>query len=184
MLAQEAERMGAGRAVRPADALAATSRVEELFAGQPQPGEVKPQVVKRVFEALAERLENLQPPDTFYEKLSEELKDLNAQAEFEELIRYMTGRDPLSGKPLQPGEGVRCMALLYSGPKALSVIRKRLKELREVYGQNVLQNRAHASDPAEDPQKEMAVLGMPTAPLGESRPCDVEKVVTEFYGSE
>ncbi len=184
LLAQEAERMGAGRAVKPADALAATGRVEELFGGQPQPGEVKPQVVKRIFAALAERLENLQPPDSLYEKLSEEIKDLNAQAEFEELIRYMTGKDPVSGKPLQPGEGVRCMALLYSGPKALSVIRKRLKELREVYGQNVLQNRAHASDPAEDPQKEMAVLGMPTAPQGETRPCDVEKVVNEFYGPE
>ena len=74
------------------------------------------------------------------------------------------------------------MALLYSGPNALGVIRKRLKELREVYGQNVLQNRAHASDPDEDPAREMEVLGMPTATRQESRPCDVEKVVNEFYG--
>lgn len=74
------------------------------------------------------------------------------------------------------------MAILYSGRNALSVIRKRLKELREVYGQDLLKNRAHASDPEEDPLKEMAVLGMPTAPQGESKPCDVDKVVTEFYG--
>jgi len=76
------------------------------------------------------------------------------------------------------------MALLYSGRNALSVVRKRLKELREVYGQNVLQNRAHASDPEEDPEREMDVLGMPTSRRGESRPCDVEQVVDEFYGPE
>jgi nucleoside diphosphate kinase len=185
MLAQEAvERMGADplTACVPVSALAATRRVEELFAGEPAPGEVKPQVVKRIFEVLAARLHDLQPPESFYDGLAEELKDVNAQAEFEELIRYMTGKEPTTGKPSQPGEGTQCMALLYSGPKALSVIRKRLKELRAVYGQNVLQNRAHASDPAEDPVKEMAVLGMPTGPQGEGRPCDVEKVVNEFYG--
>jgi hypothetical protein len=74
------------------------------------------------------------------------------------------------------------MAILYSGASALSVTRKRLKELREVYGQNVLQNRAHASDPEEDPVKETSVLGMPNAPEGESRPCDVERLVDEFFG--
>ena len=57
----------------------------------------------------------------------------------------------------------------------------RLKELRKVYGRNVLQNRAHASDPEEDPIREMSVLGMPAAPEGEERPCDLERVVTDFY---
>jgi len=74
------------------------------------------------------------------------------------------------------------MAILYSGENALSVIRKRLKELRAVYGTNLLQNRAHASDPEEFPEKEREVLGMPASANGESRPCDVESVVEEFYG--
>lgn len=75
------------------------------------------------------------------------------------------------------------MAILYSGPDAMNLIRKRLKELRAVYGTNVLQNRAHASDPEEDPVREREVLGMPASPGGESRPCDVEVAVDEFYGS-
>ncbi len=185
MLAQEAvERLGADPdvALRPANALAAAKKVEDLYGGEPAPGEVKPHVVARLFELLGERLADLQPAETLYEELAEELKELNARAEFDQLIRYMTGKDPATGEPLQPGEETRCMAILYSGRDALSVIRKRLKELREVYGQDVLKNRAHASDPEEDPLKEMAVLGMPTAPQGESKPCDVDKVVTEFYG--
>ncbi|MHC5033717.1 MAG: hypothetical protein ACYTFZ_01610 [Planctomycetota bacterium] len=187
MIAHQAvERLGADPQVafQPAHALAATREAEDFLRGEPAPGEAKPQVVERIFEVLAERLEDLQPPEALYDELAEELKDLNARAEFDELIRYMTGKDPDTGEPLEPGEETRCMAILYSGPNALSVIRKRLKELRAVYGQNVLQNRAHASDPEEDPISEMAILGMPTAPQGESRPCDVEKVVTEFYGPE
>jgi len=185
LLAQEAvERMQAdpAEALKPANALAAARRVERLFGVGRAPGEVKPRVVERIFDGLAERLSDLDPPGSVYEELAEDLKGLNAQAEFDELIRYMTGKDPATGEPVEPGREARCMALLYSGPGALSVIRKRLKELREVYGQNVLQNRAHASDPDEDPAKEMEVLGMPTAPGGESRPCDVERVVNEFYG--
>ena len=187
MVAQEAvDRLGAEPAVafRPANALAAARRLEARLAGEQAPGEVKPPIVDRVFEELAARLQDLQPPDGLYGQLAEELKEMNARAEFDELIRYMTGKDPATGCPLQAGEETHCMAILYSGPKALSVIRKRLKELREVYGQNVLRNRAHASDPAEDPLKEMEVLGMPCSPQGETRPCDVERVVSDFYGPD
>jgi len=172
------------RAFDPARALRAARRLEEAFPAQEGPGQVKPEVVARIYQHLEARLEDLEPPERFYDQLAEELKQDNAVAEFNELIRYMTGKDPQTGRPLREGEETRCMALLYSGANALSVIRRRLKELRAVYGQNVLQNRAHASDPEEAPEKEMEVLGMPTAPQGESRPCDVERVVTDCYGPE
>ena len=187
LLAEQAvSHLGADAAValRPANALAAARRMEGQAAAAPPPGEVKAAVVERIYDLLAEKLTDLEPPDAFYDEVSEELKDLNARAEFDELIRYMTGKDPATDRPLRPGEQTLCMAILYSGENALSVIRKRLKELRVVYGQNVLQNRAHASDPEEDPVKERVVLGMPGAPGGESRPCDVEQVVTEFFGPE
>jgi len=187
MLAREAvASLGADPAValKPANALAVAGKTEALPFDASHPGQVKPPVVARLYELLAQRLTDLEPPESLYDELAEELKDQHARAEFDELIRYMTGKDPTTGRPVQPGEQTLCMAILYSGENALSVIRKRLKELREVYGQNVLQNRAHASDPEEDPQKEMAVLGMPAAPEGESRPCDLERVVTEFYGPE
>ncbi len=187
MLAEQAvERMGAdpSRAFQPEQALRAAARAEELFCPAPGPGQVKPAVVRRIYQELERRLEDLSPPQSLYQELAEDLKDENARAEFDELIRYMTGKDPQTGEPLNTGEEHRCMALLYSGPDALSVIRKRLKELREVYGQNVLQNRAHASDPEEDPRKEMRVVGIPTAWQEESRPCDVQRVVDEFLSSE
>ncbi len=171
-------------ALQPAGALRAVRQAEEMLGGEPGVGDVKPHVVDRIYELLADRLEDLDPPDALYDELAEELADVNAHAEFQELIRYMTGKDPETGLPLSPGEETRCMALLYSGPDALATTRRRLKELREVYGQNILQNRAHASDPEEDPPKEMAILGMPTAPRGESRPCDVQRVVDEFYGPQ
>lgn len=187
LLAQQAvEQMAAdaGTAFDPQNALAAAERAEDLFCREPEPGEVKPPVVARIYEELRRRLTDLDPPEEMYDRLTEDLKDLNARAEFNELIRYMTGKDPETREPLDPDEETHCMALLYSGPDALPVIRTRLKELREVYGRNVLQNRAHASDPDEDPEKELEVLGMPAGPGGESKPCDVERVVTQFYGPE
>jgi len=186
LLANEAvQRLGADpkKAFELAGAVAVAERMEQRLKVE-EPGEVRPEVVRRIAEELRARGGNLQPSASLYEEIAEKLKDVNAQAEFNGLIRYMTGHDPVTGRPVREGEETRCMALLYSGPNALSVIRKRLKELREVYGQNVLQNRAHASDPEEDPLKEMSILGMPTAPEGESRPCDVERIVNEVYGPQ
>jgi nucleoside diphosphate kinase len=179
-------RLGADAAAarRPRNALEAVRHMEGLFSGEPSPGEVKPPVLVRIYEELAERLTDLEPPDSVYDQLSEDLKDVNAEAEFNELIRYMTGKDPQTRQPIEPGAQAQCMAILYSGRDALSVIRKRLKQLRAVYGTNVLQNRAHASDPEEFPEKEREVLGMPASASGESRPCDVERVVAEFYGPQ
>jgi len=186
-LSEEAvARLGADAATarQPRNALEAVRCMEGLFAGEPSPGEVKPPVLARIYEELARRLTDLEPADSVYEQLSEDLKDVNAEAEFNELIRYMTGKDPVTREPTEPDQETRCMAILYSGRDALSVIRKRLKQLRVVYGTNVLQNRAHASDPEEFPEKEREVLGMPASASGESRPCDVERAVNEFYGPQ
>ena len=183
-----APELGADRAqaLDPRRAVAAEKRAQTIFrqAGQDEPGEVKAPVEEAIYRILLDRLEDLTPADTFYQDVAEELKQLNAQTEFGELIRYMTGMDPVTGEPIDNGPPSMCMALLYSGRDGLNVIRRRLKELREIYGRNILQNRAHASDPEEDPVKEAEVVGMPNAPGGESLPCDVVRVVDEFYGKE
>jgi nucleoside diphosphate kinase len=173
------------QAVAPGCVIPAVRELEALFTKgfEARPGEVKQPVLDAIFRILAERLKDLNPPDSFYDALAEELKELNAQAEFDELIRYMSGCDPRTGKPVEKDGEAMCMALLYSGENGLKVIRRRLKELREVYGRDVLQNRAHASDPDEDPMREMEVLGMPCSPRGEPRPCGLERVVREIYGS-
>lgn len=163
--------------------IAMAQELEQLYCGaECGPGELKKPVLERLFEMLPDRVQNLEPDESFYSELAEELKDLNAQAEFNELIRYMTGKDPETGQPVDEKGDTVCMALLYSGENALARVRQRLKELRDVYGQSVLRNRAHASDPEEDPLMEMKALGMPNAPGGERRPCDVEQIVSEFYG--
>lgn len=172
------------KAMTPAYALDLVQKADELYATEPGPGDVKPAVVARIYEELRGRLVDLAPDDAFFERISDDLKELNAQVEFNELISYMTGRNPDTGEKLNHDEETRCMLLLYSGPDAMNTIRKRLKELRKIYGQNILVNRAHASDPDEDPENEVRVLGMPNSPEGEPRPCDVEAVVSEFYGVE
>lgn len=170
----------------PGKAIPLAREAEYLFAcpEESEPGELKENVLDELYDVLSERLESLHPDDSFYAAVTEDLKDANARAEFNELIRYMSGADPETGHPIEENGKTTCMALLYSGPDGLNVIRRRLKELREVYGQNVLQNRAHASDPEEDPVAETEVLGMPNAPGGESRPCDLEKVVNDAFGGE
>ena len=172
-------------ALEPRRAMAAARKALDMLYRQQagRPGEVKGPVVQEICRLLAERLQSLDPSEGFYKELAEDLKDLNARTEFKELIRYMTGRDPDTGLPEQEGAETMCMAVLYSGKNGLRLIRERLKELRVIYGRNILQNRAHASDPEEDPVKEVEVLGMPNAPGGEGRPCDVEQVVNDFYGT-
>jgi hypothetical protein len=178
--------MGAdpAEAFNPRKAVELVKEAEYMFCDVEdcKPGELKKPVLEELFSILPARLNNLDPDEAVYGELAELLKDANARAEFNELIRYMSGEDPETGRTLEEGGETLCMALLYSGKNGLKVIRKRLKELREIYGQNVLLNRAHASDPEEDPVREMEILGMPSAPSGESRPCDVEEIVSEFYG--
>jgi nucleoside diphosphate kinase len=156
---------------------------ESLFSppGESRPGAVKKPVTEKIYAFLNDRLDNLHPDDSVFDEMKESLKTLNAEAEFNELIRYMSGKDPATGKRVNKDVETKCMALLYSGPDSLSVIRRRLKELRKVYGQNILHNRAHASDPEEDPVAETRILGMPNSPEGERRPCDVVRVIDSFY---
>lgn len=132
------------------------------------PSEVKEPVDEGIFKLLPDYFPDLKPDKARLEQLAEELKDVNAEAEFNELIGYMT-----SGP---------CMVLLYSGPGALGNIRVRLKELRKIYGYDILHNRAHASDPDEEPDREKRVVGFPLDGQ-EERPCDVEREINECLDS-
>jgi nucleoside diphosphate kinase len=172
----------AHKAMTPDYALDLVEKADQVYSCPQGPGDLKPPVVERLYKELRKRLTSLNPDESLYEELAEDLKGLNAEVEFNELISYMSGKNPQTGEDLVEEGDTRCLALLYSGKEAFHVIRKRLKQLREVYAENVLVNRAHASDPGEDPQNEVRILGMPNSPDGESQPCDVEQVVRECYG--
>ncbi len=172
--------------IPPGKALKMAQDAEYLFSPPKEsgPGEVKKSVVDAIYAYLFDNLQNFSPDEKFFENITEELKGVNAKAEFDELIRYMSGADPETGRPLDEEGDTHCMALLYSGRNSFKSIRRRLKELRDVYGQNILYNRAHASDPDEDPVKERRILGMPNSPQGEAKPCDLEELVNQFYGDK
>lgn len=146
-------------------------RCEDIYSEgrTPGPSEVKKPVMDRMWPLLPEYFPTLEADEAALARLEETLRDDNAQAEFAELIRYMTGG--------------ACMALLYTGPGALDKIRTRLKELRQVYGRDILQNRAHASDPDEDPVKERITVGFAVGDRPEETPCDVEREIKDYLAS-
>jgi hypothetical protein len=82
----------------------------------------------------------------------------------------MTGLDPENVSPSdrnKPGEH-RALALLYRGPSAVETIRERLGvtdpaiaaegTIRSDFGQNILQNAAHASDSVENAVRERKII--------------------------
>ena len=100
------------------------------------------------------------------------LRKKNALCEFNQIIHYITGLDPLSVAPEnrhKPGME-RCLALLYYGSSAISKIRDRLGAtdplaakggtVRSVFGQNILKNGAHASDSPESSLREREIVGL------------------------
>jgi nucleoside diphosphate kinase len=101
------------------------------------------------------------------------LKDKNARCEFNQIVRYMTGRDPDTETSPQemaaPGRST-CLALLYRGENAIAKIRERLgptnpKEaaggtVRSDYGSDLMRNGAHASDSPENALRERRIIGL------------------------
>ena len=103
--------------------------------------------------------------------ITEELKDLNAQHSFCEIVHFMTGYDlcqPVSSGAKKEVGKVKCLALVYQGPDAIKKIRAQLGStdpsqaapatVRKEFGQNVMENTAHASDSQENALREMRIV--------------------------
>ena len=105
--------------------------------------------------------------------MAERLKDKNAEWEFNQIVSFMTGRDPYkevsAAARKAPGRST-CLALLYRGVDAVNKIRERLgptnpKEaaggtVRSDYGSDLMRNGAHASDSAENAVRERKIIGL------------------------
>ena len=112
-------------------------------------------------------------PGEFYKTSNQMLADLNARAEFAKIVRYMTGLDPLGIRTdadrHKPGS-VRSLALLYRGEDAIEKIRRwqgatnplmaEAGTVRSDFGRDLMRNAAHASDSAENAERERKVIGM------------------------
>ncbi len=106
--------------------------------------------------------------------------------QFENIIRFMSGRAPSEATPeetKQPGTE-KCIALVYEGVNAVQKIRDVLGptdpskappgSIRREFGSTVMVNAAHASDSEENARREMKIVN-----VGEN---NFRKVVEECYG--
>ena len=120
------------------------------------------------------------------QKLGEILGPLYGDNQFDNIVKFMSGRSPAECDPqllTQPGTE-KCIALVYEGVEAVRKIRDVLGptdpskappgSIRREFGQTVMVNAAHASDSVENAQREMGIVK-----VGEN---NFRKVVEEFYG--
>ena len=117
--------------------------------------------------------------------LGEVMGTLFAEQQFSQIVKFMTGRKPedCSG-PAKAQRGLeKILAVVYEGPDAVAKIRSVLGPtdprkappgtIRRELGQDIMVNAAHASDSAENAQREMKIIG--------ARNNDLKPLVEEFY---
>ena len=117
--------------------------------------------------------------------LGEVMGPLFAEQQFSQIVKFMTGRKPedCSG-PAKAQRGLeKILAVVYEGPDAVAKIRSVLGPtdprkappgtIRRELGQDIMVNAAHASDSAENAQREMKIIG--------ARNNDLRPLVEEFY---
>jgi nucleoside diphosphate kinase len=103
-------------------------------------------------------------------KLGEILSALFGDNQFENIVRFMSGRAPSEcppGELDQPGSE-KCIALVYEGVEAVRKIRDVLGptdpskappgSIRREFGQTIMVNAAHASDSEENARREMNIV--------------------------
>ncbi len=125
-------------------------------------------------------------PPAVQQKIGEILGPTFGDNQFENIVRFMSGRAPSecpAEKRDEPGSE-RCIALVYEGPNAVQKIRDVLGptdpskappgSIRREFGQTVMVNAAHASDSEESAQREFGIIK-----VGDN---NFKKVVESFYG--
>ena len=118
-------------------------------------------------------------------KLGEVMGAENANHQFNQIVQFMTGRDPSQcppGTESQPG-AEKILAVVYQGPDAVNKIRNVLGPtdprkappgtIRRELGQDIMVNAAHASDSAENAKREMGIIKITEDNL--------KPLVEEFY---
>ena len=117
--------------------------------------------------------------------LGEVMGPLFAEQQFSQIVEFMTGRRPEDCSGLakaQPGLE-KILAVVYEGPDAVAKIRGVLGPtdprkappgtIRRELGQDIMVNAAHASDSAENAQREMKIINV--------RGNNLRPLLEEFY---
>lgn len=126
-------------------------------------------VAKRARDAIEKEFGFAVPPPE-EAQLGTLLGPLFGDNQFDNIIRFMSGRSPGECDPAlltQPGTQ-KCIALVYEGVNAVAKIRDVLGptdptkappgSIRREFGSNIMVNAAHASDSAENAQREMKIV--------------------------
>lgn len=149
---------------------------------------LKPKLVRRLKESMSTAF-SFPLEDAILDRIADELKDKNAEYEFNKIVEYMTGINPSSIKDQRdrdkPGTA-KCLALLYQGVRAIEKIRNILgatdpekaagATVRSIYGYDLMRNAAHASDSLEFAERERKIVGL----WDQEAPCE-EKELIERY---
>ncbi|NTW15903.1 MAG: nucleoside-diphosphate kinase [Syntrophaceae bacterium] len=135
----------------------------------------KKKLSNRVIENIRKGIGNafkFEITDDQYAAMAEVINEKNAAHEVSQIVKYMTGVDLNAVSPEdrhKPGTH-QGLALLYRGPDAVEKIRERLGvtdpakadagTIRSDFGQNIMQNAAHASDSIENAVRERKIVGL------------------------
>jgi nucleoside diphosphate kinase len=146
---------------------------------------LKDMVASKARAAIEKELNLKIPPET-ERQLGELLGPPFGDGQFENIVKFMSGRAPSEcdpGQIKQPGTE-KCIALVYEGVEAVRKIRDVLGptdpskappgSIRREFGQTIMVNAAHASDSEESAKRELGIIR-----VGEN---NFRKVVEEFYG--
>jgi nucleoside diphosphate kinase len=119
-------------------------------------------------------------------QLGKTLGPLFGDNQFENIVRFMSGRAPSECRPEELSEpgSEKCIALVYEGVGAVQKIRDVLGptdpskappgSIRREFGQTIMVNAAHASDSPENAVREMGIVN-----VGQN---SFRAVVEEVYG--
>jgi nucleoside diphosphate kinase len=145
---------------------------------------LKDVVAARARAALEKELGFKVGPDQ-EQQLGEILGPSFGDNQFENIVRFMSGRAPSEcppGEQDKPGSE-KCIALVYEGVNAVAKIRDVLGptdpskappgSIRREFGQSIMVNAAHASDSEENARREMGIVN-----VGENH---FRQVVERFY---
>ena len=170
-----------------------TAKMGEEFYGQLRPIFVE-KLRGGVADALKEHLKGafgFAITDETYDQMAGLLAADNAETEFNRIVEYMSGiQGGTHCPPAQrdrPGPN-KCLALLYRGQDAIEAIRKWLGStnpdqadagtVRSDFGRDLMRNAAHASDSAENAERERRIIGLWTENPDE--PSAFERTIHEY----
>ena len=118
--------------------------------------------------------------------LGDLLGPLYGDSQFENIVKFMSGRGPSETDPGQwkaPGTE-KCIAIVYEGVEAVRKIRDVLGptdpskappgSIRREFGQTIMVNAAHASDSPENAQREIGIVNVTENSF--------KTVIQDFYG--